>query len=193
MLYGDGRAEWARDWEGYEAGVRAWASPTAEDARRLLRAHAVPGRSKMGAAEAKRAARELFPEEWGALVGAATVRYRWPVAHALGLSYTELADVERSAGVSPRPDPGSRGSYASAQDARAVYEAAAAYRQRACSVAVRVSYGSEAERDAAQAVLDALAGLFECTPPAAYDRRGGGRALYFEARVPWGEGAGAGA
>ena len=81
---------------------------TGDEARRILAAHKVPGRSKMGADEARRMAHEQWPDDVRAAREAKMVRYRWPVAHGLGVSYTELAEIERRTGVGVRVHAGER-------------------------------------------------------------------------------------
>lgn len=125
---------------------------TGGEARKIFSSHKVPGRSKLDTDAARRMACEQWPDDVRAVREAKVVRYRWSVAHGLGVSYTELAEIERRVGVEPLPSPGSRGSYASAEDVAKVYER--------------------------------LQETYECTPASVYDRRRGGRALYFEAIVP---------
>ena len=151
---------------------------TGEEARKILAAHKVPGRSKLDADAAR--------DEVRAVREAKTVRYRWLVAHGLGVSYTELAEIERRAGVDPLPSPGSRGAYASAEDVAKVYAAGAAYRAASHSVRIRISFDDMQDARAANEVYERLREMFECTPASIYDRRRGGRALYFEAIVPKG-------
>lgn len=159
---------------------------TGEEARRILAAHKVPGRSKLDADAARDMASEQWPDEVRAVREAKVVRYRWSVAHGLGVSYTELAEIERRAGVEPLPSPGSRGSYASAEDVAKVYAAGAAYRAESHAVRIRISFDDMADARAANEVYERLREMFECTPASIYDRRRGGRALYFEAIVPKG-------
>lgn len=100
------------------------------------------------------------------------------------MSYTELAEIERRAGVEPLPSPGSRGAYASAEDVAKVYAAGAAYREAAHAVRIRVSFDDAADAEAANEVYERLRETYECTPASVYERRHGGRAFYFEAVVP---------
>lgn len=159
---------------------------TGEEARKILAAHKVPGRSKLDADAARDMASEQWPDEVRAVREAKVVRYRWSVAHGLGVSYTELAEIERRAGVEPLPSPGSRGAYASAEDVAKVYAAGAAYRAESHAVRIRISFDDMADARAANEVYERLREMFECTPASIYDRRRGGRALYFEAIVPKG-------
>lgn len=156
---------------------------TGDEARKILAAHNVPGRSKLDAQAARSMACEQWPDDVRAVREAKAVRYRWLVAHGLGVSYTELAEIERRAGVEPLPSPGSRGSYASAEDVAKVYAAGAAYSAESHSVRIRVSVDDIADARAANEVYERLQETFECTPASIHDRRRGGRALYFEAIV----------
>ena len=70
-----------------------------------------------------------------------------------------------------------RGSYASAEDVAKVYAAGVAHRAESHAVRIRISFDDMADARAANEV-------YECTPASVYDRRRGGRALYFEAIVP---------
>ena len=177
--------------EGYEALMYQWADVSTEQVRAVLQREGVRGRSKMKAADAHSYVREHFPEGYEEAHRASVVRFRWPVAHGLRVSYTELEDIERRAGVVPLKSPGSRGSYASAEDVAAVFEEAARYRDSAHSVRVRVSADDAADQEAAATIVAALSERFECTEPDVYEsRENGGRSWYFEARVPRGRGAG---
>ena len=151
---------------------------TAAEARRILSAHKVSGRSKLDADAARDMASEQWPDEVRAVREAKVVRYRWSVAHGLGVSYTELAEIE------PLPSPGSRGSYASAEDVAKVYAAGVAYRAESHAVRIRISFDDMADARAANEVYEHFQDTFECTPANIYDRRRGGRAFYFEAIVP---------
>lgn len=71
---------------------------TAAEARRILSAHKVPGRSKLDADAARDMASEQWPDEVRVVREAKVVRYRWSVAHHLGVSYTELAEIDRRRG-----------------------------------------------------------------------------------------------
>lgn len=157
---------------------------TGGEARKILSSHKVPGRSKLDTDAARRMACEQWPDDVRAVREAKVVRYRWSVAHGLGVSYTELAEIERRAGVEPLPSPGSRGSYASAEDVAKVYAAGAAYRAESHAVRIRISFDDMADSRAANEVYERLQETYECTPASVYDRRRGGRALYFEAIVP---------
>lgn len=107
---------------------------TGDEARKILAAHKVAGRSKLDADAARRMAHEQWPDDVRAAREAKAVRYRWLVAHGIGVSYTELAEIERRAGVEPLPSPGSRGAYASAEDVAKVYAVGAACREAAHAV-----------------------------------------------------------
>lgn len=183
MMYEDSRHAPATA-ENYESEAYASTIFTGDDARAILRAHEVRGRSKLTADEARRMACERWPEEVRALRAAKVVRYRWPVAHALRVTYSELAEIEGRAGVAPLPEPGTRGAYASAEDVAAVYAAGAEYRAAVHSVRVRVSADDAEDEEAAAAVLAMLREGFECTEPSVYGRSSGGRAWYFEVAVP---------
>ena len=183
MLYEDSEKspETAEEYERIAYGSTPF---TGEDARKILAAHEVRGRSKLTADEAKDMACEKWPEEVREVRAARVVRYRWPVAHALRVTYAELAEIEQRAGVVPLAQPGTRGAYASAEDVAAVYAAGAEYRAAVHSVRVRVSADDADDEEAASAVLALLRGGFECTEPSVYGRRSGGRAWYFEVAVP---------
>lgn len=183
MLYEDSRKVPATAAD-YERGAFGSTAFTGDDARGILRAHGVPGRSKMTVDEAKTMACEKWPEEVRRVREAKVVRYRWPVAHALRVTYTELAEIERRAGVVPQTSPGTRGAYASAEDVARVYAEGAKYRAASHSVRVRVTAQDADDEEAAAAVREKLRESFECTEPKAYARRDGGRAWYFEAAVP---------
>lgn len=183
MLYEDARTA-PKTAEEHERDAYGSTYLTGDEARRILAAHKVPGRSKIGADEARRMAHEQWPDDVRAAREAKMVRYRWPVAHGLGVSYTELAEIERRAGVEPLPSPGVRGAYASAEDVAKVYAAGAAYREAAHAVRIRVSFDDAADAEAANEVYERLQEAYECTPASVYERRHGGRAFYFEAVVP---------
>lgn len=183
MLHDDARSA-PKTAEDHEKDAYGSTRLTAAEARMILSAHKVPGRSKLDADAARDVASEQWPDEVRALREAKVVRYRWSVAHGLGVSYTELAEIERRAGVEPLPSPGSRGSYASAEDVAKVYAAGAAYRAESQAVRIRISFDDMADARAANEVYERLQDTFECTPACIYDRRRGGRAFYFEAIVP---------
>lgn len=183
MLYEDARTA-PKTAEEHERDAYGSTYLTGDEARRILAAHKVPGRSKMGADEARRMAHEQWPDDVRAAREAKMVRYRWPVAHGLGVSYTELAEIERRAGVEPLPSPGVRGAYASSEDVAKVYVAGAAYREGAHAVRISVSFDDAADAEAANEVYERLQDAYECTPASVYERRHGGRAFYFEAVVP---------
>lgn len=183
MMYDDARNV-SRTAEDHERDAYRSTGLTAAEARRILSAHKVPGRSKLDAEAARDMASEQWPDEVRAVREAKVVRYRWSVAHGLGVSYTELAEIERRAGVEPLPSPGSRGSYASAEDVAKVYAAGAAYRAESHAVRIRISFDDIDDARAANEVYERLQETFECTPASIYDRRRGARALYFEAIVP---------
>lgn len=105
MLYEDARTA-PKTAEEHERDAYGSTYLTGDEARKILAAHKVPGRSKLGADEARRMAHEQWPDDVRAAREAKVVRYRWPVAHGLGVSYTELAEIERRAGVEPLPSPG---------------------------------------------------------------------------------------
>ena len=102
MLYEDARTA-PKTADEHERDAYGSTYLTGDEARRILAAHKVPGRSKRGADEARRMAHEQWPDDVRAAREAKMVRYRWPVAHGLGVSYTELAEIERRAGVEPLP------------------------------------------------------------------------------------------
>lgn len=183
MLYDDTRNA-PKTAEDHEKDAYGSTCLTGEEARKILAAHKVPGRSKLDADAARDMACEQWPDDVRAVREAKVVRYRWSVAHGLGVSYTELAEIERRAGVEPLPSPGSRGSYASAEDVAKVYAAGAAYRAESHAVRIRISFDDIDDARAANEVYKRLQDMFECTPANIYDRRRGGRALYFEAIVP---------
>ncbi len=183
MLYDDARFT-PKTAEEHERDAYGATCLTGDEARKILAAHDVPGRSKLHAQAARSMAYEQWPDDVRAVREAKAVRYRWLVAHGLGVSYTELAEIERRAGVEPLPEPGSRGSYASAEDVAKVYAAAAAYSAESHSVRIRVSVDDMSDARAANEVYERLQETFECTPASIHDRRHGGRAFYFEAIVP---------
>lgn len=120
MLYEDARTA-PKTAEEHEKDAYGSTYLTGDEARKILAAHKVAGRSKLDADAARRMAHEQWPDDVRAAREAKVVRYRWLVAHGLGVSYTELAEIERRAGVEPLPSPGSRGAYASAEDVAKVY------------------------------------------------------------------------
>lgn len=183
MLYDDARFA-PKTAEEHEKDAYGATHITGDEARKILAAHDVPGRSKLDAQAARSMACEQWPDDVRAVREAKAVRYRWLVAHGLGVSYTELAEIERRAGVEPLPSPGSRGSYASAEDVAKVYAAGAAYRAESHAVRIRISFDDMADARAANEVYERLRETFECTSASIYDRRRGGRAFYFEAIVP---------
>ena len=159
---------------------------TAADARAVLKEAGERGHSKLPAAVAKERAR-AHVSSWERRVRSKVVRYRWPVAHGLRLTYTELEALERRAGVSPVPREGTeRGAYASAEDVRAVYEAAAEGPRDTHAVRVRVTVAEDDERAAAAEVVAALKGRFEAGEPREHERREGGAHLYLDVLVPTG-------
>lgn len=164
--------------EDHEKNAYGSTCLTAAEARRILSAHKVPGRSKLDADAARDMASEQWPDEVRVVREAKVVRYRWSVAHGLGISYTELAEIE------PLPSPGSRGSYASAEDVAKVYAAGAARRAESHAVRIRISFDDIDDARAANEVYERIQETYECTPASVYDRRRGGRTLYFEAIVP---------
>lgn len=183
VLYDDARTA-PKTAEEHERDAYGSTYLTGDEARKILAAHKVAGRSKLDADAARRMAHEQWPDDVRAAREAKVVRYRWLVAHGLGVSYTELAEIERRAGVEPLPSPGSRGAYASAEDVAKVYAAGAAYREEAHAVRIRVSFDDAADAEAANEVYERLRETYECTPASVYERRHGGRAFYFEAVVP---------
>ena len=183
MLYDDARFA-PKTAEEHERDAYGATHLTGDEARKILAAHDVPGRSKLDAQAARSMACEQWPDEVRAVREAKAVRYRWLVAYGLGVSYTELAEIERRAGVEPLPEPGSRGSYASAEDVAKVYAAAAAFSAESHAVCIRVSGDDMSDARAANGVYERLQEAYECTPASIYDRRRGGRAFYFEAIVP---------
>ena len=183
MLYDDARFA-PRTAEEHERDAYGATCLTGDEARKILAAHDVPGRSKLDAQAARSMACEQWPDDVRAVREAKAVRYRWLVAHGLGVSYTELAEIERRAGVEPLPSPGSRGSYVSAEDVAKVYAAAAAFSAESHSVRIRVSVDDTADARAANEVYERFRETYECTPASIHDLRRGGRAFYFEAIVP---------
>ena len=159
---------------------------SAEDARRILRERGVRGRSKMDAREAKRAAEEADPDGWRELVMTHVRPHRWPIAHGLELDYDELATIERTAGVDPIDDGSNMGGYASLDDAERVYAAALEHTARYHSIRLRMSYGGDADAEAAEAVMAALRESFDLSDASVYDSDRGGRNLYVTALVPRG-------
>lgn len=79
MLYDDARTA-PKTAEEHERDAYGSTYLTGEEARRILAAHKVAGRSKLGADEARRMAREQWPDEVRAAREAKVVRYRWLVA-----------------------------------------------------------------------------------------------------------------
>ena len=65
-----------------------------------------------------------------------------------------------------------------------VYAAGAAYRAESHAVLIRISFDDIDDARAANEVYERIQETYECTPASVYDRRRGGRALYFEAIVP---------
>lgn len=183
MLYDDARFA-PKTAEEHEKDAYGATCLTGEEARKILAAHKVPGRSKLDADAARDMTSEQWPDDVRAVREAKVVRYRWSVAHGLGVSYTELSEIERRAGVEPLPSPGSRGAYASAEDVAKVYAAGVAHRAESHAVRIRISFDDMADARAANEVYERLREAYECTPASVYDRRRGGRALYFEAIVP---------
>ena len=183
MLYDDARFA-PKTAEEHERDAYGATRLTGDEAKKILAAHDVPGRSKLDAQAARSMACEQWPDDVRAVREAKAVRYRWLVAHGLGVSYTELAEIERRAGVEPLPSPGSRGSYVSAEDVAKVYAAGAAFNAESHAVRIRVSVDDIADARAANEVYERLRETYECTPASIHDRRRGGRAFYFEAIVP---------
>lgn len=157
MLYNDARFA-PKTAEEHEKDAYGATHLTGDEARKILAEHNVPGRSKLDAQAARSLACEQWPGDVRAVREAKTVRYRWLVAHGLGVSYTELAEIERRAGVEPLPSPGSRGSYASAGDVAKVYAAGAAYRAASHSVRIRVSFDDMADAEGGKRGLRASSG-----------------------------------
>lgn len=107
MLYDDARTA-PKTAEEHERDAYGSTYLTGEEARRILAAHKVAGRSKLGADEARRMAREQWPDEVRAAREAKVVRYRWLVAevYAAGAAYREAAPASASAYRSKtRPTP----------------------------------------------------------------------------------------
>lgn len=96
MLYDDARTA-PKTAEEHERDAYGLTYLTGEEARRILAAHKVAGRSKLGADEARRMAREQWPDEVRAAREAKVVRYRWLVAevYAAGAAYREAAHAVR--------------------------------------------------------------------------------------------------
>ena len=96
MLYDDARTA-PKTAEEHERDAYGSTYLTGEEARRILAAHKVAGRSKLGADEARRMAREQWPDEVRAAREAKVVRYRWLVAevYAAGAAYREAAHAVR--------------------------------------------------------------------------------------------------
>ena len=96
MLYEDARTA-PKTAEEHERDAYGSTYLTGDEARMILAAHKVPGRSKMGADEARRMAHEQWPDDVRAAREAKMVRYRWPVAkvYAAGAAYREAAHAVR--------------------------------------------------------------------------------------------------
>lgn len=96
MLYDDARTA-PKTAEEHERDAYGSTYLTGEEARRILAAHKVAGRSKLGADEARRMAREQWPDEVRAACEAKVVRYRWLVAevYAARAAYREAAHAVR--------------------------------------------------------------------------------------------------
>ena len=86
--------------------------------------------------------------------------------------------------MSPVPREGAaHGTYASAEDVRAVYAAAAAVPLEAHGVRMRITVADEADRVSAVEIVAALAERFGVGEPYEYGRRGGGAHLYLDVLV----------
>lgn len=174
--------------EEYERRVHKEAEwrVTGADAKAVLRSAGEHGYSGLSADEARLAARTKHPEAWASMVESHVRRYRWMVAHGLHVSYGRLEAAERDAGVEPDRDDGTRnGSYASADDVRAVYAAIAGSRDKLGSVSVRICF-DEKDRPLEETVLETLGASFEITTPYEYPTSAGGTAAYFDVLVPIG-------
>lgn len=75
MLYEDAHTA-PKTAEEHERDAYGSTYLTGDEARRILAAHKVPGRSKMGADEARRMAHEQWPDDVRAAREAKMVRYR---------------------------------------------------------------------------------------------------------------------
>lgn len=155
-----------------------------EKAREILREHGITGRSKLNADEAITFVREHFPERYGQEIEDVVRYYRWLLAHSLELGYDELSEIERAEGVEIIKGETNMGRYATADDAKRVWDAAVRYKAEAHVIRLRLSYDTNEDRDAAEAVMSALSDSFALSEPRTYTGRGGCTMLYFTASVP---------
>ena len=142
--------------EEYERQAAARVVMTGAEAKDILKAHGVKGRSKLKAEEAIEIAKCEFPSDVKPLLAGKTMRFRWPVAHGLRVSYAELAEIEKAAGVEPVDNGSARGGYANAEDVGKVYATAKSVMAKQKAVEIRMVYTTREERIAADAVLDAI-------------------------------------
>ena len=155
------------------------------DAREILKARKVSGRSKLSGDEALKLVRRDFPADAERAIEAKTVLYRWPVAHGLRVTYAELEAIEAAAGVSPVLDDGTKhGHYATFRDMAKVYEASAQVKAERHAVRIRISYDDANDAAAAAEVMKAWGTAFELSTADEYEGRDGRTSLYFEAAVP---------
>ncbi len=172
--------------EEYERRVHedAEGRVTGADAKAVLRDAGEHGYGGLSADEARHAARTRHPEAWASMVEEHVRRYRWMAARGLHVSYGRLEAAELSVGVVPDRDDGTKnGSYASADDVRAVYAAVSGSRDKIGSVSVRICF-EEKDRALEETVLGTIAASFEVSKPFECPTRGGGTASYFDILVP---------
>ncbi len=153
-------------------------------AREILREHAIPGRSKLKADEAITFVRDHFPERYGQEIKDVVSYHRWLLAHSLELGYDELSEIERAEGVEIIKGETNTGRYATAEDAKRVWDAAVRYKAEVHVIRLRLSYDTNEDRDAAEAVMSDLSDSFVLSEPRTYTGRGGCTMLYFTVSVP---------
>lgn len=159
-----------KTFEAYRARALAESRVTADQAQAILRARGVTGRSKLSADAARKKAREVDGDAYDALILENAHLYRWIVAHGLEVSYEELEEIERDAGVSIVTDDGTtHGSYATLADAERVFAAAPRHRDAWTSIRLRLSYTRPSERAAADCVLAHMRSAFEVVGERVYD------------------------
>lgn len=171
-----------KTFDEYRERVTSAACLPSGKAREILREHAVPGRSKLDSYEVVDFVREHFPERYGQEVEKVVKYPRWLLAHGLELGYDELSEIESAEGVEIITN-GDTGRYATAGDAERVWDAAVRYKASTHVIRLRLSYDTDEDRDAAEAVMSALSDSFALSEPRAYTGRGGCRMLYFTASV----------
>lgn len=173
-----------KTFEAYRDRALAESRVTADQAQAILRARGVTGRSKLSADAARKKAREVDGDAYDALVLENARLYRWVVAHGLEVSYEELEEIERDAGVSIVTGDGTeRGSYATLEDAERVFAAASRHKDAWTSIRLRLSYARPSERAAADRVLAHMKSAFEVVGERVYDD-GGGRSIYATVLLP---------